>query len=216
MEITIFGATGQVGQQCLTQAILEGHRVTVLVRSAQKLRALLPVSILQNVAIVEGDALNEHDVQQSITPLTQAIFFTIGVDKNSPNNLCTNITKNILKAIGEAKIRFIFCGGGSTFLKEDKLTLGAHFVRLFASTFFKKKHLDKEHQMQLLLSTQELIWLGIRPLKIVNGPKTANYKLGFNSFGPASKINHSDCAHAMLCMLTENEWLNQAPIIQYN
>ena len=41
MKITLFGATGKLGRECLAQCVEAGHAVTVLVRSPDKLpRAL--------------------------------------------------------------------------------------------------------------------------------------------------------------------------------
>ena len=39
MNITIFGATGKVGAECLKQSLADGHHVTVLVRDARKLNS---------------------------------------------------------------------------------------------------------------------------------------------------------------------------------
>ena len=52
MKITLFGATGSLGSECLRQAVLAGHDVTVLVRSAAK----LPADLRDRISVVEGDA----------------------------------------------------------------------------------------------------------------------------------------------------------------
>ena len=77
MRITIFGATGALGSECLTQALDAGHEVTVLVRSASK----LPDDAKNRIEVVEGDGLNTDDVEQALGEGTEAILFAIGVDK---------------------------------------------------------------------------------------------------------------------------------------
>lgn len=212
MKITLFGATGAVGGQCLRQAVDAGHEVTVLVRSAAK----LPIELRDSISIVEGDALNADDVWRVIGADTEAVLFAIGVDKHSLPDLCTEISRHILDALrGEPRIRFIWCGGGSTFVAEDHITLGARFVRTFAALFMSLRHEDKDHQYQLLKQYTDVQWLGVRPLQMKDGQLRGQYRIGFDRFNGFSNISFADCAHAMLSMLEDDRWLHKAPIIQY-
>jgi putative NADH-flavin reductase len=212
MKITLFGATGAVGGQCLRQAVDAGHEVTVLVRSAAK----LPIELRDSISIVEGDALNADDVWRVIGADTEAVLFAIGVDKHSLPDLCTEISRHILDALrGESGMRFIWCGGGSTFVEEDRITFGARFVRKFAELFMSLRHEDKEHQYQLLKQYTDVPWLGVRPLQMREGELRGQYRIGFDRFNAFSTISFADCAHAMLSMLEDDRWLHKAPIIQY-
>ncbi|WP_373080471.1 NAD(P)-dependent oxidoreductase [Zhongshania sp.] len=212
MKISLFGGTGALGSECLRQAVAAGHDVTVLVRSANK----LPADLCRRIRVVEGDALNAEDVWRVIDKDTEAILFAIGVDKRSPPDLCTDVTRIILEALrGDCAARFIWCGGGSTFVEQDVIGLGARFVRKFAETFMSLRHVDKEHQYLLLKSYPDISHLGVRPLQMVKGPMRAQYRLGFDRFNGFSRISFADCAHAMLAMLEDDIWLHQAPIVQY-
>jgi len=212
MKITIFGATGSLGSECLTQALGAGHEVTVLVRSASK----LPADAKKRIRIVEGDALNAGDVEQALGDGTEAILFAIGVDKHSPEDLCTDVTRQILRAMVNANIqRLVWCGGGSTLVEEDQVTFGAKIVEKIAQIFMPLRHNDKEHQYQLLKQHPEVDWIGVRPLQMREGPKRAQYRLGFDAFSGLSAISFADCAHAMVQMLEDDTWLSKAPIIQY-
>ena len=132
MKISLFGATGKLGGECLRQLLAAGHDVTVLVRCADK----LPAALAAKVTVVEGDALDANTVAGVIDRQTDAVLFAIGVDKNSPRDLCTDTTKNIFAAMRATGVkRFIWCGGGSTFVPEDSITFGAHVVRKFAHWF---------------------------------------------------------------------------------
>lgn len=213
MKITIFGATGSLGQECLQQCLDAGHDVTVLARNPNK----LPLQTKSLITIIEGDALVFNDVMNAAPPGTEAILFAIGVDeKTSPQDLCTDVTRHILGAMRKNHIpRLVWCGGGSNLLGEDVITFGARFVRWYSETFLKHRHTDKEHQLALLDQNRDLCWLGIRPLQMKNGPKTQEYRLGFNAFSGMSKITFADCAHAMIQMLCDDQWVGKAPIIQY-
>lgn len=211
MKIALFGATGAVGSECLAQAIDAGHDVRVLVRDANK----LPAEYRDKIEIVEGNALVKDDVLTTIDSV-DAVLFAIGVDKYSPENLCTDVTQHIvdgLRAAGGG--RFVWCGGGSTLVAEDQLSFGARFVNLYARLFLGLRHRDKDHQYALLQNYQDVDWVGVRPLQIRLGPKTASYQMGFIPFSGTSWISFADVGHAMLSLLSNNDYLRQAPIVRY-
>lgn len=212
MNLTLFGATGALGQQCATQALEAGHHVTVLARTPAK----LPSSFANRVTVIEGDALNPTDVDRAIAEDCEAILFAIGVDAHSPEDLCTTATRHIFRAMRAKDIRrFIWCGGGSTPVAEDQITFGSRFVQFYAKCFMGLRHRDKVNQLSLLAESHDLDWLGIRPLQMGEGPRKEVYRLGFDRFSGMSRISFADCAHAMLGMLSDDTWLRKSPIVQY-
>jgi putative NADH-flavin reductase len=212
MRITIFGATGALGAECVKQALEAGHDVTVLARTPSK----LPSEARDRVTLVEGDGLNAEHVGESLPPDTEAILFAIGIDKNSPEDLCTDVTRHILATMRRSEIRrMVWCGGGSTLVEDDQVTFGARFVELFARTFMGLRHRDKVNQFELLNQNRDVDWIGIRPLQMRNGPRRSVYRLGFDTFSGFSAISFADCAHAMIGMLDDDTWLHKAPIVQY-
>ena len=212
MKVTIFGATGSLGSECLELCLEAGHDVTVLVRTPSKLAD----QVSSRVTVVEGDGLDANAVDAALGGGTEAVLFAIGVDKSSPENLCTDSTRHILGAMSRLGVRrFVWCGGGSTIVEDDDVTLGARFVELFASTFMGLRHRDKQHQLELLNQHRNLDWIGIRPLQMRAGPKRGEYRLGFHRYSGLSSISFADCAHAMVEMLTDDTWLHRAPVVQY-
>jgi len=216
MNITLFGATGKLGSALLSQCIEAGHEITVLARTPSK----LPTSALEHssVTVVQGDALKTEDVDRVLFTETQAILFAIGVDeKNSPQNLCTDTTRNILDVMRAKNIpRLVWCGGGSNLLPlRDKITFGSKFVRWYANSFLNHRHTDKEHQMELLNANKDICWVGIRPLQMKKGPKRGVYRLGYDKFSGLSNISFADCAHAMIGRVEDDTWVGEVPIVQY-
>ena len=216
MKVTIFGATGQLGRECLKQCLEADHEVTVLVRTPGK----LPDALRDMVTVVQGDALSPADVMRALPVGTQAVLFAIGVDeKTSPADLCTDATRNVLAAMREnlqgQESRLVWCGGGSTLVKEDTVTWGSRFVRWYGEHFLKHRHTDKEHQLALLDESRDIRWIGIRPLQMKPGARTGKYRLGFHPFSAMSKISFADCAHAMVGMMDDDNWVGKAPVVQY-
>ncbi len=212
MKLSVFGATGDLGSECLKQALDAGHDVTLLVRSPDKLDSTLR----EQCNIHQGDGLNATDVDSAIDADCDAILFAIGVDKQSPEHLCATVTENILTAMRSKEIRrFVWCGGGATLLEGDQLSFGARFVEFFSRVFMALRHRDKLKQLEVLSSADDIDWVGIRPLQMLHGPRTESYRLGYHSFSGLSKISFADCAHAMLEMTKDDTWIRKAPIIQY-
>ena len=213
MKLTLFGATGDLGNECLSQGLAAGHDITVLVRALDKISP----DIAERITVVQGDGLVREDISMALPAETEAVLFAIGIDeKTSPKNLCTDVTRNILSVMRERGItRLVWCGGGSNFRPEDEITLGARFVRWYANTFLRHRHTDKEHQLHLLDNSMDIDWVGIRPLQMKKGMLRGTYRVGFLRFSGLSSISFADCAHAMLEMLDNDKWLPKAPIIQY-
>lgn len=212
MKVALFGATGSVGSECARQCLEAGHEVSVLARTPAKLSA----GLRDQVTVVEGDALDAACVEEVLSGGVEAVLFAIGVDKHSPEDLCTDVTRHILEAMPRLGVgRFIWCGGGSTPVPEDVKTLGSRFVEFFASTIMGLRHRDKEHQLELLAERQDVAWFGVRPLQLRKGSKRGAYRIGFDAYSGLSKISFADCAHAMIGMLDDDTWLHRAPIVQY-
>ena len=217
MRVMIFGATGALGRECAKQCIEAGHEVSVYLRSPEK----LPGKIRKRVAVYQGDALDGDAVAHAIGDLASrngqvSILFAIGIDKASPEDLCTTATRLIFESMRVHGLkRFVWCGGGSTLVAEDQITLGARFVDFFARTFMGLRHRDKLHQLELLAESQDLDWVGLRPLQMVSGPHRETYRIGFDQFSGMSRIHFADCAHGMIRMLSDDTWIRKAPIIQY-
>lgn len=212
MKLSLFGATGALGAECLAQALAAGHDVTVLARTPSKLAP----ELRDRITVVEGDGLDAAAVARAIPSGTDAVLFAVGIDRSSPEDLCTDVTRHILAAMRSSSVRrLVWCGGGSTPDEADVVTFGSKFVEWFARTFMGLRHRDKVHQLALLEENRDIDWLGLRPLQMNRGPKKGEYRIGYDAYSALSKIRFADCADAMLGMLTDDTWLHRAPIIQY-
>ena len=107
MNITIFGATGRVGNEFLRRALEDGHNVTALVRT--------PSNLIQNknLTIHEGDIRNASDVSDAIEK-ADVVFSAIGTDKTTT---MTEAIPLIIKAMKERHIDRIITIGTAGILR---------------------------------------------------------------------------------------------------
>lgn len=211
MRVTIFGATGLLGRECLSQSVEAGHEATVLARTPSK----LPAALVDRITVLEGDALDPEAVDRAVAG-AERILFAIGVDGESPEDLCTDVTRHILDSMRRHGVRrFVWCGGGNTVGDEDVVSFGSRFVGWFSRTFMRLRHRDKLHQIALLNDAKDVEWIGVRPLQMRKGPPRGGYRVGFDRYSGLSTITAGDCAHEMIRMLDDDTWLHRAPVIQY-
>jgi len=211
MRITLFGATGSLGSECLTQCLAAGHEMTVLARRPERMEP----ELRDQVRVIEGDGLDSKAVDVALSEGAEGVLFAVGVDRASPEDLCTDVTRNILESMQRREVRrLVWCGGGSTLVPEDAIGFGARFVEGFTKVFMGLRHRDKEHQLALLESSRDVEWVGLRPLQMTSGVSKP-YRVGFHSFSGFSKIHFCDCAKEMIRQLEDDAWLHKAPIIQY-
>ncbi|KGP72235.1 NAD(P)-dependent oxidoreductase [Pontibacillus yanchengensis] len=77
MKLTIFGATGRVGQKMAKLAHDQGYQVQALVRDSSKARKLIPFAEL-----IEGDATNSHDIHRALIG-SKGVLSSLNTDKTT-------------------------------------------------------------------------------------------------------------------------------------
>ena len=106
MRIAIFGGTGTVGSELLTQALDAGHEVRALVRTPSKLGIESA-----RLAVIEGNVKDPVAVRGTMTDC-EAVLSTLGATgKDDPDTRRTG-TANIISAMGEAGSRRLVVMGG--------------------------------------------------------------------------------------------------------
>ena len=106
MRLAIFGATGTVGSELLTQALGAGHEVSVLARTPSK----IPGGSAR-LTIVEGNVRDRAAVNQTLWGC-DAVLSTLGAtDKHDPDVRRTG-TANIIAGMHESGIRRLVPMGG--------------------------------------------------------------------------------------------------------
>ena len=111
MNITIFGATGQVGRRLLDEAITRGHHVTAVTRSGRS------SDDEDSATWIAGDARNRHDVARLSRGRDVVISATSGPRAGGDELAIT--AQALLDGVADTAARLIVVGGAGPLVVPD-------------------------------------------------------------------------------------------------
>ncbi len=204
MKITIFGATSATGKQLVEQALKAGHDVTAFLRDASKLQITD-----EKLKVITGDALNSQQVEDAVKG-SEAILSTLG-PRGKPMVMAAESTQNIVSAMEKHGVkRLIVISVAGVAVPQDQRK--PNFVDGLLKFFLKDVFVDRENQLNIL-EASKVEWVAVRVPRLTDGPAVGKVKAFFGNPSPSMKVTRADVADFMLKQLTENQWLQQAPII---
>lgn len=165
MKIALFGATGRVGLEVLKQALGEGHEVTVLVRSPEKLAPH------DKLTVIQGDVRDANAVTLAIAGM-DVVFSALGTDKTTT---LTEAVPHLIKAMKDAGINRIVTIGTAGILQSKidpqklRYEAGDTNRRL---TFAAEEH----HKVYDMLRQSGLDWTIVCPTYLPDGVAVGDYR----------------------------------------
>jgi len=197
MNIILFGATGQIGQQILKQALERGHTVTAFVRDAAK----LDVTHLR-LTVMVGDARNARAVAAAI-PGHDAVINAMGPGGPDVSDkyldIITDGIRHLVQGMRQAGLRRIVVLGSVATLNAapDKL------LRDLPNFPDLARNISGAHlKAWKTLAASSLDWTVICPAPIVeSGEPTGQYRTQADFLlggGPQLKIATGDVADLLL------------------
>jgi uncharacterized protein YbjT (DUF2867 family) len=147
MNLSVFGATGNVGSRLTAQALKAGHRVTALVRSPGALPAALANA--EELSVVQGAIEDHAALLESLRGADVAVVSITG--KMSERRFMQDRLPGILEACREAGVARVLLvsvfGAGDTAAKASPL------ARLVYSTVLRGFLADKAAADRLLIDS---------------------------------------------------------------
>ncbi len=205
LRLALFGATGRVGSELLTQALAAGHDVRALVRSPARLAA-----ISDRLTVVQGNVRDAGAVAETLHGCN-AVLSTLGAtDKDDPDvRRCG--TANIIAAMHSVGIRrLIVMGGFHLEAPGDPHNLGR---RLIVPILELSPHLVEDTTgMWTEIQASDLDWTLVRT-PVVRGTWARRQLTGSLRLGPWSRVTRPTVAAFMLRCLAEGIHIRQAPMI---
>ncbi|MEV8568573.1 NAD(P)H-binding protein [Streptomyces sp. NPDC051322] len=213
MELTVFGATGGIGQQIVQQALDAGHRVTAVVRDPARLTVTGA-----GLTVVRSRLTDPEDAEplRAAVAGRDAVLSGLGARSVKDAGIAAVLTRPVLRAMEAAGVRRLLVVSAAPLAPDtgqasllDRVALGAIGVVL------KKVYTDLR-VMEDEIAHSATDWTSVRPPKLTDKPLTGTYRtvIGGNPRGGRS-ISRADVAHAMLAMIDDPATVRQGVGVAY-
>ncbi|MBW2630707.1 MAG: SDR family oxidoreductase [Deltaproteobacteria bacterium] len=212
MKIVLWGATGLTGREVLGQALEGGHEVKAVARNPEQIEVEHA-----NLTVVRGDALNPKSVQEAIAG-GEVVISTLGsgatlMQARKPTTIYSEGFANIVAAMRKHAIRrFIALVAVGTVPDPNEPLIHKRFIR----PILRANYDDIRKAENVLAGCDDLDWIGIRPVRPMNTPRTGKYRTAVDILPPGGvEISRADVAELILKQLYTDEHLRSYLTIAY-
>jgi putative NADH-flavin reductase len=205
MQITVFGASGRVGQRVVALALERGHTVRAFAHSRN------PFSPHERLQVFRGNVGNQALVDEALRG-SQAVISCLGSWGTKNKNILTKGMQAILPVMAEQKIsRIVTVTGPAAFWSKDKPSLLQRLARVGLLLIAPKILRDSEEHLRLLEASQ-LDWTCLRsPVMLRHGKPDHILKLQLPH--PLATIPRAAVAWALVDLAEHVDYRQQAPSI---
>ncbi|WP_405613753.1 NAD(P)H-binding protein [Streptomyces sp. NBC_01511] len=211
MKLTVFGATGGIGQEVVRQGLAAGHRVTAVVRDPARFTVTG-----DGLEVYTAATFDDPEELRSAVAGRDAVLSGIGPSSRKAAGIAAPVTRSILSAMDAAGVRRLVVVSAAPVgpVPRDeplfgKLALGVVKVVL-------KPVYDDLARMEEELARSGAHWTAVRPPQLVDRPVTGVYRTVIDGNPRAgSKIGRADVAHAMLAMVDDPAVVKRAVGVAY-
>ncbi|MBA3833468.1 MAG: NAD(P)H-binding protein [Chthoniobacterales bacterium] len=196
MNITIFGAAGDVGTRIVDEALARGHEVAGVVRDKVQFDKLST-----KVRCVVADASDPEQVRRAAHG--QDLIISAVRPPEGEEDAMISLTRALLDGAAVAGVRILLVGGAARLLLPD----GGGETVLSAADFLPASIVAiaraSQAQYELCLGETRAAWTYLSPPGMLEpGERTGRYRLGADTLlvdeGGVSRISMEDLAVAML------------------
>lgn len=207
MKVIIFGASGSIGRNLVSQALEQGHAVTAFVRDPARFDMQH-----ENLSIAVGDVLEAASVQKAVAG-HDAVMCAIGAGRKG--GVRGDGTRNIITAMENVGVKRLICQT-TLGIGESWNNLNAFWKYIMFGLFLRPAFRDHVAQEKLIRESG-LDWSIIRPAAFIDGELTGQYRHGFPATANDTKleISRADVADFMLKNLVDNTYLHKTPGLSY-
>ncbi|WP_326767201.1 NAD(P)H-binding protein [Streptomyces sp. NBC_01591] len=211
MRITVFGATGGVGQEIVRQAVAAGHEVTAVVRDP----ARLPVP-LSDVQVHTVGRMDEPEALREAVAGRDAVLSALGSRGRKADGVAERLTGSVLAAMeAEGVRRLLVVSAAPVGPRPADDPLLDRLVRKVVGAILKEVYADLT-QMEAALARSATDWTSVRPPKLTNGPLVGKYRTAVGSTPRSGRtISRADVAHAMLALVDDPASVKQGVGVAY-
>jgi putative NADH-flavin reductase len=209
VKIVVFGASGGTGIEIVRQGLAAGHEVTAFVRTPAKLNIENP-----KLTLFQGDVLDAAAVEQAVAG-QEAVISALGPTRPAAPGMMETAARNIVAAMDKAGVRrLISTTGAGVRDPRDQPKLIDHLMKglltLLAGSVLKDSAANVE-----IIRASDLDWTIVRYPRLLDGPRTGNYRVGYVGQDSGSQLARADGADFVLKELAEGKYIGQMPVVSY-
>ncbi|MGV2915038.1 NAD(P)-dependent oxidoreductase [Streptomyces alfalfae] len=210
MKLTVFGATGGIGGEIVTQALTAGHRVTAVVRDPARLTAEGA-----GLEVFRAD-LTDPEALRAAVAGRDAVLSGLGARKRADAGVATALTRSVLRAMdAEAVRRIVVVSAAPVGPPADRQPLADRAMLALVGAVLKGVY-DDLRGMEAELSRSATDWTSVRPPRLQDKPLTGIYRKVVAGTPRSGRfIGRADVAHAMLAVVGDPATVKQGVGVAY-
>ncbi|MGV9561930.1 NAD(P)-dependent oxidoreductase [Streptomyces sp. NPDC003480] len=210
MKLTVFGATGGIGQEIVRQALNAGHEVTAVVRDP----ARLPVTGT-HLTVFRADLSAPEAVRPAVAG-RDAVLSGLGARSRKDAGVATRLTRTVLSAMeAEGVRRLLVVSAAPVGPEPEGDGMLDRTMRGLVSAVLRDVYADLR-EMEAELARSATDWTVVRPPRLQNKPLTGSYRTVVGGFPHRGRfIARADVAHAMLAMIDDPGTVKQGVGVAY-
>ncbi|MFE9371711.1 NAD(P)-dependent oxidoreductase [Streptomyces sp. NPDC006711] len=214
MRLTVFGATGGIGQEIVTQALAAGHDVTAVVRDPARFAAT-GTGLGTGLTVFRADLTDPAPLREAVAG-RDAVLSGLGARKRSDAGITTRLTQAVLGAMeAEGTRRLVVVSAAPVGPEAPGDGLLDRGMRSMISAILKDVYADLR-AMEAALAASATDWTSVRPPKLTDKPLTGVYRRVVGGTPRAARtIARADVAHAMLACLDDPATVKQGVGVAY-
>jgi putative NADH-flavin reductase len=204
MRLTVFGATGRIGQLVVQQALDAGDEVVAVVRSQYEMSH-------PSLEVVHVSGLTDPAALVPALKGSDAAISGVGARSRKDVTVASSTTRVILRALQDAGVRRFVA---VTAAPVGPTPPGESFVtRAIAMPLLRRllrPIYDDMATMEADIRASGLDWTVVRPPRLLDKPLTGRYRRAIGANVPrGNTIGRADVAHAMLAVLADSATIGQ-------
>ncbi|MFC5799486.1 NAD(P)-dependent oxidoreductase [Streptomyces formicae] len=214
MKLTVFGATGGIGQEIVRQALADGHQVTAVVRDPARLS--VPADGRERLDVVTARFDDPEALRQAVAG-RDAVLSGLGPRSTKQVGVASRLTRPVLQALeAEGTRRFLAVSAAPLGPVPKDETFFLRYIGTPLVSRVLRKHYDDLRIMEDDMRRSATDWTSVRPPRLTDKPLTGTYRTAVGTgLRGAATISRADVAHAMLAMTGDPATVKQAVAVAY-
>lgn len=203
MRLTVFGASGKVGQLVVEEALKDGHQVVAFVHTNN------PFKDNKKLAVVSGDIKDQVAVAKALEG-ADSVISTLGSWGTKSKDIVSSGVENIIPSMQKNKQkRIITVTGSGAHWSQDQPNFLQRLNHRFIKIVSSKILTDGERHIRLL-EKSGLDWTVIRS-PIMSSKKAKKYKLDYIEPAVYETVSRKAVARCMVDQLKNPSYIRKAP-----